>query len=225
MNIDKGTIESGILSDYALRLEFEHIGRIKWWNEYYAYDKIPDTPIPQINWLSSSGSKEVRQVEKLLQDCMVFSGILDQFFSFILYTCYSNHKEISWRTVDDVTLSLWYKKLHEALPLMYKVPWPYMSDLLVNNMSKQSKQASGYFPTPMEASELMVRIIYGNSNNITKIMTDPCVGSGHMLLSASNYTINLMGQDINITVLKACRIHMYMYVPWGYQPMKLPQAS
>lgn len=48
---------------------------------------------------------------------------------------------------------------------------------------------------------------------------DPCVGTGRTLLSASNWSLRLSGQDLDGTVLKGCRINLWLYAPWGMFPL------
>jgi len=40
-----------------------------------------------------------------------------------------------------------------------------------------------------------------------------------MLLTASNYSLSLHGQDINETVIKATLINGYLYAPWLVKPL------
>jgi hypothetical protein len=57
---------------------------------------------------------------------------------------------------------------------------------------------------------------------ITEAMIDPCVGTGRMLLTASNYSVNLHGQDIDEVVLKAANINFWLYVPWLIKGINFP---
>jgi hypothetical protein len=47
---------------------------------------------------------------------------------------------------------------------------------------------------------------------------DPCLGTGRMLLHASNYSLRLYGQDINETCVKASLVNGYLYAPWMVKP-------
>jgi type I restriction-modification system DNA methylase subunit len=51
---------------------------------------------------------------------------------------------------------------------------------------------------------------------------DPCVGSGRMLLHASNYSLSLYGQDIDPLAVTMCKINGALYAPWISFP--LPDA-
>jgi len=43
---------------------------------------------------------------------------------------------------------------------------------------------------------------------------DPCCGTGGMLLYASNYSLNLFGQDISPLLTKMAKINAFIYMPW-----------
>ena len=76
----------------------------------------------------------------------------------------------------------------------------------------------GFYPTPMPVCELMAQMTVAGEDARTKSVCDPCVGTGRMLLAASNYSYRLYGCDINPTVIKATLINGYVYAPWLVRP-------
>jgi hypothetical protein len=48
---------------------------------------------------------------------------------------------------------------------------------------------------------------------------DPCVGSGRMLLHASNFSLNLWGQDVDPLAVAMCKINGALYAPWMSFPL------
>ena len=58
----------------------------------------------------------------------------------------------------------------------------------------------------------------GDEDCRLKTVMDPCVGTGRMILHASNYSYRLYAQDINPTVLKACLVNGYCFAPWLVRP-------
>lgn len=48
---------------------------------------------------------------------------------------------------------------------------------------------------------------------------DPCVGTGRMLLHASNHSLRLYGLDIDATLCKATLVNGYLYAPWMVRPL------
>jgi hypothetical protein len=66
---------------------------------------------------------------------------------------------------------------------------------------------------------MMAQITFGDSDNRLKSVNEPCVGTGRMLLYASNYSLILSGQDINLTCVKATLVNGYLYAPWMVKPL------
>jgi hypothetical protein len=50
-------------------------------------------------------------------------------------------------------------------------------------------------------------------------VNDPCVGSGCMLLHASNFSMNLWEQDIDRLAIAMCKINGALYAPWLAFPL------
>jgi hypothetical protein len=101
------------------------------------------------------------------------------------------------------------------LETLLAYPYDYFGDILAEN---QFGKQSGFFPTPMEVAELMAAMNFGTEDFRAKTVCDPCVGTGRMLLAASNYSYRLFGTDINSTVIKACKVNGYLYAPWLIKP-------
>jgi hypothetical protein len=50
-------------------------------------------------------------------------------------------------------------------------------------------------------------------------VADPCVGSGRMLLHASNRSLRLYGQDVDPLAVVMCKINGSLYAPWLAFPL------
>lgn len=74
----------------------------------------------------------------------------------------------------------------------------------------------GWFPTPINVAKMMTEMTLGvgDGDKRTLSVNDPCVGTGVFLLCASNYSLNLSGQDINRTMCLACEFNGWLFVPW-----------
>lgn len=101
------------------------------------------------------------------------------------------------------------------LETLIAYPYDYFGDILAENSFGRE---SGFFPTPMEVAELMAAMNFGTEDFRAKTVCDPCVGTGRMLLCASNWSYRLFGSDINSTVIKACVVNGYLYAPWLVKP-------
>src|SRR5919197_815569 len=58
----------------------------------------------------------------------------------------------------------------------------------------------------------------GRDLRLTSV-NDPCVGSGRMLLHASNFSLRLYGQDIDPLAVALCKINGALYAPWLSFPL------
>jgi hypothetical protein len=102
-------------------------------------------------------------------------------------------------------------------------PHDYLGDHVA--MSKaRGWNPTGFYPTPHAVVELMVRMtMHDEHKNMRDLRTytvnDPCVGSGRMLLHASNFSLCLYGQDIDPLAVTMCKINGVLYAPWLAFPL------
>jgi hypothetical protein len=74
----------------------------------------------------------------------------------------------------------------------------------------------------------MTGMVYGldsRSDHRLDHVLDPCVGTGRMLLYASNHSLLLAGQDINFVCVRACLVNFYLYAPWGALPLSFFESE
>lgn len=89
---------------------------------------------------------------------------------------------------------------------------------------------NAFFPTPHEVVACMVEMTFGDAAKggadlRTYSVCDPCVGSGRMLLHASNYSMFLFGQDIDPLMVEITKINGALYAPWLVCPPPESLAS
>ena len=107
-------------------------------------------------------------------------------------------------------------------PLLER-PYDYLGEFV--SMHKSSGwNPTAFFPTPHPVVELMVQMIRHEGNDKNRdsrsySVNDPCVGSGRMLLQASNYSMHLYGQDIDPLAVIMCKINGALYAPWLSFPL------
>jgi hypothetical protein len=103
------------------------------------------------------------------------------------------------------------------LALWQANPYDYFGDLLAENAYGKRQ---GFFPTPHSVSELMTCMtISGDADARTQTVCDPCVGTGRMLLHASNHSLRLYGQDIDPLMCQATLINGFLFMPWLVRPL------
>jgi hypothetical protein len=83
---------------------------------------------------------------------------------------------------------------------------------------------TGFYPTPHPVVECLVQMTMhdagkGGRDPRTLSVCDPCVGSGRMLLHASNHSLSLYGQDIDPLAVAMCKINGVLYAPWLAFPL------
>ena len=72
-----------------------------------------------------------------------------------------------------------------------------------------------FFATPHELAEAMARMTFGEGDNRRKSCSDPAMGTGRMLLHASNHCLRLAGQDIDEVMVLCTKVNLAVYAPWG----------
>jgi hypothetical protein len=102
-------------------------------------------------------------------------------------------------------------------------PHDYLGDHVAVGKAKGWNPTS-FFPTPHPVVELMVRMTMCDAEGEgrdprTLLIADPCVGSGRMLLHASNISLALFGQDIDPLAVSMCKINGVLYAPWLAFPL------
>lgn len=194
-------------------------GRWRWWMDTYFQEKLPDSEIPQINFLGLPDHETMRMLEKCLDTNWNYR--LPDFLDWILWG-FGEGKERP--RIDEKTNEKWYRTFN--LGLMIVNPTDYWGALYSETKGRGSWNRSGFYPTPQHVCNLMAQISYFDAKNEEgkKIdprllaMTEPCCGTGRMLMEASNYTVNISGCDIDYVCVTATKVNAYLYMPWVARP-------
>ena len=107
-------------------------------------------------------------------------------------------------------------------PLVAK-PYDYLGEYVASGKAS-SWNPTAFYPTPHDVVQCMVEMTMhdagqGGRDPRTLSVCDPCVGSGRMLLHASNYSMNLYGQDIDPLAVAMCKVNGALYAPWLSFPL------
>lgn len=104
------------------------------------------------------------------------------------------------------------------LGLLMQEPADYMAwgSCELGNMA-HTNSGQGYFPTPMPICEMMARMTMEGCKPWETVL-DPCVGTGSMLLAASNYSLRLYAQDISRDMCAMTVLNGFIFVPWLVVP-------
>ncbi|MCB9059048.1 MAG: SAM-dependent DNA methyltransferase [Calditrichae bacterium] len=213
--------KKGWLLPYLLALDDMFFKRWNYWLETCISNTIPEQAIPYIPF-KPAVSYPKREVFKNIIKCLDYerytSSSLEHFVDWLLWGFnQGEHFPAISGKVDD----FWYRTFN--LGLFYSEPADHWPDIYLE--VKGSKNSNGFFPTPATVVEMMVRMTMGDSpqhHHKHKSVLDPCCGTGVMLLYASNYSLNLYGQDISLLLTKIATINAFIYIPWMvYKPKHL----
>jgi hypothetical protein len=110
----------------------------------------------------------------------------------------------------------------DLTPLL-ETPHDYLGGYVATGKSR-GWNPTGFYPTPHNVVECMVRMLWHDTTQDghdprTRSVCDPCVGSGRMLLHASNVSLCLFGQDIDPLAVAMCKINGALYSPWLSFPL------
>lgn len=199
--------------------------RWTYWLETRAARKLLDGPIPQVTF-DDFGNREC---QKLLENW--------------LHTIDRLHSH--WSPMD--TLLDWLlwgfglskeppqitPKLNEELykevnlgPLLLQ-PHDYLGEWIADQKGKWNPHA--FFPTPHCVVEMMMRMVMDTDQDLRSAkVLEPALGSGRMLLHASNHSLRLWGMDIDPMMVKTSLVNGALYAPWMVRPFPdsyFPQSN
>jgi hypothetical protein len=204
----------GWLRPYLIMLDEMFLKRWDYWLRTVNAGQVLDEPIPQVEWQGTGHEEPAKNLEACIESCRnVFSRqAFNLFVEWLLFAFGDPSIKEMPRQIDAKVNAFWYKAFNLSLFLKYPYDYPgrYAADLYGNKHN-----ATAYFPTPMNVSMLMAKMLFSEGIKKTASVCDPCVGSGRLLMAASNYSLNLYGVDIDCNILNVCKANMWMYVPWG----------
>jgi hypothetical protein len=220
-------LQHGWMVNALLELDAMTWQRWDYWARTMMEQRVLDEPIPEI-WFHTDSDRIDKSIGyKHLEDCLnlipnhgSWQGwgswqYVDYFLDWLLYGFgYSRQKELpSDPSGCEGASARLYQMFN--LGIFMANPYDYWGDLLAEN--KHGKHL-GFYPTPHSVAELMTRMTFINGQEPTSKTCDPCLGTGRLLLHASNYSLRLYGADINPTVIKVSLINGYLFAPWLVKP-------
>ena len=211
----------GWLLPILLEIESRCWGRWEHWMCTAEAGKVLDEPIPRIAFCGT-GNPHVRRMHEKSLDCIANYGgwqgwdswrLFDYYLDWLLYGFGDPRQP---KPPEEPSPGA-FSRLWQVFCLEAMIAWPtdMFGDLMAEN---RHGRGAGFFPTPEPVVEMMVHMTMGNGDCRLKTVMDPCVGTGRMILHASNYSYRLYAQDINPTVIKACLVNAYCFAPWLVRP-------
>lgn len=204
----------GWLRSYLIALDQMFSNRWDYWLRTLEAGEVLDEPIPQIEWPGFGHDEPKKNLESCIDHCHGWFGrqAFNLFVEWLLFGFGDpSVKEIPTRIEPSVN-AFWYKTFNLGLYLKY--PHDYLGEYAAELYGNGRHNPTAYFPTPMHISVMMAKMVMSEKDK-TASVCDPCVGSGRLLMAASNYSLNLYGIDIDFAILNVCKVNMWTYVPWG----------
>lgn len=213
-------LEHGWLLPYLLTIEGQLWGRWDHWRDTMLAGRVIQ-PIPVLGWESHPAAR--RMLEAAL-NCITTHGswqgwgswqVFDYFLDWLLFGF--GHRGQPALPVEPADFAGASERLYQVFNLETLLAWPhdYLGEILAEN---RHGQHLGFYPTPMEVARMMAAMTLGGEDARCKSVCDPCVGTGRLLLAASNHSYRLYGCDLNPTVLKATLVNGWLYAPWLVRP-------
>ena len=204
-------------------------GRWAYWLWILEQNQLPADPIPQIQFESHPNPQDAKAVQEWLRYpvrrhfswydeawLMLVKWLLHGFG----FTRMGVDREIE-RIPDDVKAQ-WYRQVNLANLLNSPCDWSafVLQGGLADDKSKRSpwSHSTGFYSTPLDVCTMMAQMNFLTYDKLseTRVLTvcDPCVGTGSMLLPASNYSLRLYGVDIVGDLCLCSILNGYLWMPW-----------
>lgn len=185
--------------------------------------------IPRIDFADDMGGVSLarKHIEKCL-DLVAGDGwlgwssweYLDYFLCWLLHGFgHSSQPELPREPRKGASMRM-YQTFNLAWPMLH--PYDILGDLMAECAIGRR---AGFYPTPHSVAEMMTAMAFGDDDARWKTVNDPAMGTGRMLLHASNHSYCLYGQDILDVCYKATLVNGYLFAPWMVKPFPKPAQS
>ena len=214
--------KKGWLLPYLIALDDMFYKRWQYWMQICIHNNIPQEPIPFIRFKPVNEYPQ-KEVQKNLRHCIDYAAyhISHPFESFVDWILWGFNQGKEFPAIPNKIDDYWYRTFN--LGLFYKEPADHWPDFAMEVMGRNNPL--GFFATPASITEMMTLMQFGDKpqhKHKKMSVLDPTCGTGGMLLYASNYSLNLYGQDISYLLTKIAKINAFIYMPWMvYKPKHL----
>jgi hypothetical protein len=178
--------------------------------------KLPDEPIPYLEFTGSPGPAGMKQVQKAVEIFERKGEGHNSLGSFISWLGWALGTEKEKPKISAEINEQLYRSFN-AEPLLL-APHDYLG-VFLEEWRGRAKRWSGFFLTPHHLCELLIRLSIGEGDHRLETVCEPAVGTGRMLLHASNHLLRLYGQDVDGTCIAVCKINGALYAPWLTWPI------
>ncbi len=208
----------GWLLYYRFMLE-EHPDVGKRWDYWFrtmTAKSMLQEPIPQMNFSQPFDKQVMKELEVWIRLIDRYKGgwaAIDTLLDWFLWGFGYHHQ--APELPHDLNETL-YRQVNIG-PMLLR-PADYLGEWIAQQKGQWNPNA--FYPTPHSVVEFMTQLSVGDQpgDSRSKTVLDPAVGSGRMLMHASNYSLRLYGVDIDRTLVKVTLVNGALYVPWMLRP-------
>jgi N-6 DNA methylase len=181
-----------------------------------------DEPIPQMRFHECPKPDGRKMLEKCIHLIAQRASAWTAFQNLIEWLAWGLAVAGEMPRLDEATNEALYRSFNFE-PLLVE-PHDYLGSMLSERRSG-GWNPHAFFPTPHNVAEFMAQMTFTDARGVsdrdprTMRVLDPAVGSGRLLLHASNYSYCLYGCDIDPLVAAICRVNAALYVPWLAFPL------
>jgi hypothetical protein len=202
--------------------------RWEYWGNTLTEMAIPDEPIPYVNFAAPPNKETIKHIAQMIDQGSRYgqrhSDTFEALVVWILHGLgdpefkeYDTPDKIPYLKAPIPLFDFWYEKFELGRLQMH--PHDYLAHFAQGGENKgyNPYSGSGFFATPGPVCAMMAQMTFSGADpQATKIMSvdDPCCGTGSLLLAASNYSLNLYGQDISLAMTRMTRLNGWLYAPW-----------
>lgn len=187
--------------------------------------KLLDEPIPQIEFESEFApcvKPGLKMFNGLLDHLNRRSGgriLMPEFCRWLAFAVGVNDEASD---ISDELQEYLYRNFDYRTVMLF--PSNYLGQLLCESAYGKRR---GFYPTPMDLCRLNWMITKGGGNGRNsderadlrrRSAYDPAVGTGRLLLVASNDCLRLYGQEIDYLCCLITKINLAFYAPWSAIP-------
>jgi hypothetical protein len=187
------------------------------WRHYLRTMKaghLLDEPIPEISF-SNADPAGMKMITKCV-DLLTHSGsVWSAFERFVAWLSWGLAVSKEMPGIEEATAEALYRTFNFERLLSH--PYDYLGEILAGDRAG-GWNPNAFYPTPHPICEMITRMCFGGDGGERdprlRTVNEPAVGTGRMLLHASNYSYRLSGMDKDRLVVDICLCNGAFYAPW-----------
>jgi hypothetical protein len=187
---------------------------------------VPEGDIPRIRFMARPRREDEKHVQEVLKH-YVYKGYWydDAWLVLVRWLLHGFGRRDLDEDVERIPAdvrNVWYEQFDLSRLLRSPIDWSAhvlqggLPAMKSNGGHKWAK-STGFFATPMDICAMMTDMTFmGIDPEEAKVSTvcDPCCGTGSLLLTASNYSLRLYGQDIVNDLCLCAELNAWLWMPW-----------